>query len=384
MIGEMRELGAVWLRLNVMWANIEKTEGQYDWSYFDTVVRRAREAGIELLINVRGYTGAGWPGYVRELYVADRAEKLAAYERFLRELVRRYKGQIRYWQIENEVEWQDWWRGTMDEYVLVLGAAYRTIKNEDTTSQVLIAGCPTAPFFLADLSNPLNPVSDLAWVRNYFERLRFILDRGRQYFDILDVHLYGKPERMTERIDFFRQQMRSFGYQKPIWLTETGGPDMREGVADSGKWEQLPPGDTDTQAREVPKRYALALAAGVDRIFWHSLTQQDVPTQNVWSGMALVRGKQRRPAFSAYQLMVQKLEGFTAVERLDLAVGVWAFRFAKPPSEVYVVWADSARVVSLPATSKSIIVTDIFGKTLQASPSQLSVTETPVFVEAAR
>lgn len=347
----------------------------------------AQEAEAQLLVQIRGYAGGNLPNFFppNPLYASKKEAKRAAYQAFVREMVRRYKSRVSYWQIENEVIVPTFWSSTLEEYVEVLQIAYRAIKEEDSRARVLIAGYPAGLHIEWVATDPTTALQK-QWIKDHIVNLQFLLEKARDAYDILDLHLYESPQYMPARVDYFRAQMVSLGYPtlKPIWVTETGGPDTRlpygdltPRSADLG-YRALPP---EVQASEVVQRFVLALAAGVERVFWHALAGAKAPG-DVWAGMNLIWGQERRPALYTYQLMVRKLEGFKGVERLALGQGVSAFRFSKPSGDVFVIWADKDRVVNLPGTWRSITITDIAGNMRQASPFQLAVGANPIFVEA--
>jgi hypothetical protein len=359
------ELGAQSLRWQMLWQVIETSEGRFDWSLPDRIVQAAAAAQIDLVLQINGYSPDPRRTNVRGLYPAGGEEKLRAYESFVRELARRYKGQVHYWQIENEVAQPQYWGGSLDDYIAVLRTAYRALKSEDKEATVLFAG--------------LAGVEDAA-------KTKFLLENGRNYFDVLDAHLYFPPEDLPGKIAGLRMAMKQIGYDKPIWVTETGGPHPC-----TVRSAQEPP--PETQAGEVVKRYVELLSAGVERVFWFGLQRATAPPAwgcNPAAGeanfdfMMLIRNQERRLAFSTYQLMAQKLRGFTAVERLALGQGITAFRFSLNSGPVVVMWADKDRVANLAGTSGQVVVTNVSGVIRRVDPKAIPVTVSPVFVEGPR
>lgn len=357
----------------MLWSVIEQTEGNYSWWPVDNLVTQAETAGVELVLLLSGYAPGAWSP-AKPLYSSVGPEaKLQGYEAFWREMARRYKGKIRYWQIENEVTLKNFWSGSLEEYIMVLQTACKTIKHEDPGSYILLAGFATG-------------------ARLTVEQAQLLLGQGRDYFDILDVHIYKPAETkdtttMDTTVAFFYEQMRWAGYERPVWITETGAPNPS-----LYRSEKEPP--PEMQASEVVKRYVAALSTGVERIFWFYLGGSIPLDELVWKyvehpqnsmqnfrHMALVRNGERRLAFSTYQVMVANLEGYAALSRLDLGKEVCAFRFRKPAVDVFVLWANRDIAVSLPVGAGKVKATNIYGKTEEMEPTQLLVTNLPIFVE---
>ena len=65
-----------------------------------------------------------------------------------------------------------------------------------------------------------------------------------------------------------------------------------------------------------------------------------------------------------------------------MAEGVSVYRFRKSSGDVYVLWREGDRetTVKLPVDWKTAKVTDIHGGVIDASPSRLTVSESPTFV----
>lgn len=383
-IDQARTLGAAWLRVNLGWSFIERTEGHYDWSLPDTVVRAAEQAGVQLLLTVDGY--AGGDGSFRlmprnPLYASSPNEKRTAYETFLRTMVRRYRGRVRYWQIENEITSRVYWIDSLEQYVELLRLAYRVIKDEDPASQVLIAGFPQGLVVEYVVVKPEDALHQ-AWVRNELSQIALLLDRTKRAFDILDIHLYEDPETIARRIAFWRARLEELGPPRPIWVTETGGPDTRYPYGDymprppDMSFHDLP----EVHRSEVVKRNVQALAGGAERVFWHSLSIPG-PPQDVWGGTALIRGQQRTAAFGTYRLLVRKLQGYTSVQRLEMARMIEAYLFKRPTGDVYVLWSRAASAARLPGAARAVVITDVDGRITLGNTSSIPITPIPLFVE---
>ena len=112
-----------------------------------------------------------------------------------------------------------------------------------------------------------------------------------------------------------------------------------------------------------------------------------------------------RPAYYALKLVNEKLAAFTSVEKLELGISIWAYRFETPTGPVWVLWYDDGTLylpgqtppsitVQLPFEAASALLTwtsTAIGQTapktqiLEASGGILSfdLGATPVFIEAA-
>ena len=328
----------------------------------DMVVSSAERRGISLLVTVRNYTKT-------DLYAGDPETKLQAYESFVRELVRRYGDSIKYWQIENEATASHMWQSSLDDYVIVLKTAYRSVKTEDPQAQVLLTS------FGSNFTERMLNAPESAEGREALELFRFILKEGAGSYDIVDAHVYHDVRDVARRVELFRSEARQFAGDLPVWVTETGGPDPRV---------ERDEASFGSAADEVPKRYALALSAGAERIFWHQISVRQGRDTN-WSGMALMEGSQRRPAFTSYKLMTEKLKGFSTLERLSSTGEAHVYRFVGEAGDVYLVWADSPGVAfTLPLDEDSLRLTYVNGREEIVDSDTLSAGPSPVYLEIVR
>jgi hypothetical protein len=79
-----------------------------------------------------------------------------------------------------------------------------------------------------------------------------------------------------------------------------------------------------------------------------------------------------RPAFYALEMVVSRIGGFSAVERLEMDEGVWAYRFETPQGPTWVLWYDD-RKLHLPGEPVSEVATTL---PLEAPRAQLTWTPT--------
>lgn len=363
LMARMKEAGVAWCRANPVWPVIEAKPGQYDWWMMDYFIESAEDAGIDLMLQIQDYPEM-------HIHGIDETIKLKAYEKFVREVVKRYKNRVKHWQIENEVTSLNSGFGKTEEYIPVLKTAHAAIKTEDGTAKVILAGLGS------NLVEPLvwEPRSDTA--RRVHSRIRDLIDKARNYFDILDLHIYHNPLHVTAKITLYQGLLQLLGLQKPIWLSELGGPDPR--FYDKRLRLSEPP---YTPASEVIIRYASALAAGAERVFWHQfwLLAGERPQRIL--NTALIRGKEFTPFFDAYRLTTRKLKGATTVQREWSGSGTTIYRFTKSSGEIYVLWSDDDRKIDLRVTRRRARVTDETARETEQDTTRIRVGKKPVFVE---
>jgi len=142
---------------------------------------------------------------------------------FLSQLVQRYKGRIKYWEIWNEPNLIYFWANPNPTiYTALLKAAYPAIKASDPAA--IVIGGDLAPW---DGSAEYLP-NTLGYLDGMY------LAGAKGYFDRLSIHPYtdgNSPTWYDSRwpmhsysysVPAVRQLMQSYGDSSPIWLTEVG------------------------------------------------------------------------------------------------------------------------------------------------------------------
>jgi hypothetical protein len=249
-----RELGAGLVRAYLYWGQVEPEPGRYSWETVDALLGQfdgdpgALGTGGELWVTV--CSSSPWATrQATDFLPPSPARDPAAYERFLRHLVRHCSGRVRYWQCDNEPSNTGLlWAGTAEEYVAQLATMARVVRDADPDAAVVLGGCGYDVFSSPEGSEP----------RRFFDHL---LDAGRDAFDLFDAHLYGDPARIPDYLDTARRMMRVHGYEKPIVAGEHGGPILFEFPAAESVAQQILAG-AFASAPEDPRPAAQTQSTG--------------------------------------------------------------------------------------------------------------------------
>jgi hypothetical protein len=364
-----RELGARWTREVVAWKDVEPRKGALRILTLEQGVPRYNEltdAGLEVLPRFMSFNpwaeearintlnagasrkGAPMGGFTYLGMPTD----LAAYRRFLTTVVETFDGDgtsdarglkkgVKYWQVENEWDWR--WKDSPEKFVEFLKVAYETIKAADPEARVVLGGISKlgpdafhAGLFgdSLQLDGKVVTPETLEQQKHFKEEYpmrTYVLEHGHPYFDIISFHQYGRPQAIEKEMEYLRGIMRAHHYEKPVWITEAGGPFEPYGE----------PYSEDRQAQEVVKYYATALASGVEVVFWS--TYQPTPEWGTaFTNTSLVDARGRKkPAYDSYKLMTSKLHDATRVETLFGSERARVVRFTRRArGPVYVAWAE--------------------------------------------
>lgn len=229
----MRAGGFKFIRQNFLWRDIEPQRdrhwddkhNQNSWAKYDRIVDLANEYGLEIIARLDRP-----PDWARQESMSAAhpdntgpPDDYADYGDFVHEVVERYRGKVKYFQIWNEPNLHGEWNDQPIDpagYVRLLQTAYTRAKAANPDCVILTAGlAPT------DQLGPEN-LSDLIFVEEMYK------NGAKDYFDIMSVMVYGlgyPPD--DRRIDFqranfsrpalTREIMVRYGDEdKPIWASE--------------------------------------------------------------------------------------------------------------------------------------------------------------------
>lgn len=251
--------GFGWIRQEFPWEDIEiHGKGDFQdrrhrphrsaWEKYDRIVRLAGEHGLGIIARLdKPPPWAGPSPYAPP----DRLEDFAD---FVRAVVSRYRGQVRYFQLWNEPNLGIEWGGRPDPsaYVELLCAGYRAAKEANPEAVILAAAmAPTTE------RGPENLDDLLFWESVYAAG-------GGGCFDVASAQAYGlwtgPADRRVEpgRANFsrpilLRALMVEHGDQeKPIWISEAG-------------WNTAPEGLPAPYGRVTEARQAAYTIGGLER-----------------------------------------------------------------------------------------------------------------------
>lgn len=243
----MKQARVGFIRQAFPWNIIEPEEGKFEFDRYDEIVARVKKHKISIL-GTLSYS-AEWTG--REWNDAPDPDLFVAY---VREVVQRYKNDVKYWELWNEPDQPAYWKAQdrMVAYTQLLKRVYPVIKEIDPTA-VVVLGSVNTPFPLKNM------------YRN----------GAKNYFDVINVHPFVNPlfpnpiQRMRGIYEGVRKTMEQHhDLNKPIWFTEVGCPGVAHPEYENGWWEGSPPSEAE-QASWVSSLYKEPLTwDGVGKIFW--------------------------------------------------------------------------------------------------------------------
>ncbi|MBI2841100.1 MAG: hypothetical protein HYX75_22500 [Acidobacteria bacterium] len=223
---------------------------------YDASISKALASGLSVMWNI-AVEPAPW-GYSAPASWLPTDQ--GAYKSFVQATIKRYPG-IRVWQVGNEPDIQLGFppEPRLADFAALQRLTCQAIKQVDPRVVVVMGGA-------AD------------WSLGYFDEV--LDDLNGRCVDVFDFHLYGDPkggtlmprplpplgylhiERLARSI---RGHLDARGFTRTrIWSTECG---TFSGTVGLGGPDTMTASEAE-QARDLVKRYVVALANGVEKIFW--------------------------------------------------------------------------------------------------------------------
>jgi len=262
LIGSLGNPGKVGARITYYWSDIEPTPGNWQFTVYDALVKRAASGQIPLL-GILAYAMKRVAGAAASMQGNPWAlsfcppDDVEAFARFAATVVARYPA-VLYWEIWNEPNTTNFWRPSPDpvRYVELLKRSYAAIKAANPKAVVVLGGLSPGTG-----SGQVNTMSAASFLEAVYQ------NGGKNYFDAVGFHPYNggvSPDLyLADYVKSVHDVMKQYeDGNKEVWVTEIGWFVGTEADALS-EAEQA-----DYLSRAFTILYNLEF---VERVYWYNL-----------------------------------------------------------------------------------------------------------------
>ena len=348
-------VGVSSVRNDAYWNLTEKTAGQYAFpAVYDVSFAQMKDAGLAPLAISNGANNLYDSGKI-----PTSAAGIQAYANYTAALADHYD--LQSVEIFNELNGQRFNDGVCgvgaDCYFPLLKAAYEKVKA--VSPETLVLG-------------PANGNQDDPFLTELYRI------GGLSYLDAVTYHPYvAVPELLIPDIQGAQARIREYnnGESKPIWLTEFG-------------WTASGGTDEATQANYLVRAEVIALANGVERVFWYDLVNDAIDASHE-GNFGLFRREsasvpfEPKPAAMAQALLIRKIHEKQFVS-MDAIANGYSYVYGTGQGATRVAWSTSGAQATY-ATTGPVTVTTAMGAATVVEPVDGLVTvqlgEEPVYVE---
>jgi len=335
-LGKVREAGFGWVRIQLIWRDIEPTKGAYNFAPLDQQIDQAYGAGVNILVSVLKSPDWADPIAVSRGRAGSLPEDQEAFGNLMSLVADRYIGKVQAYEIWNEQNLAGEVGGHVEiaPYVATLKTGYQAVKKNDKSAAVLFGGL--TPTGVKDLSVALD---DAEYLRQFYA---YNGGEGKQYYDILAAHpgsasnapetklpenpgdgkcppIYANlegtcwntsPDFYFRRIEDQRAVMEQNGEGvKQIWLSEFGWDACADFGASAPGYEYCQLTNSQRQADYIVRAFKI----GKDQWPWmgvmflwnlnYATIPGIAPSDEKYAWSVLGPGFANRPAFEAIKNM---------------------------------------------------------------------------------
>jgi hypothetical protein len=369
------------------WANIEPTQGQFNWIKMDGTVAAGMQHGVNDFIFTFGQTPLWASSDPTDPCTSGEGPGtcsppiMAAYEQFATQIVQHYCGKVKYYEPWNEPNNPPFWDGTNAQLLTMAQHLYSIAKDPAN------CGCTDGSCSPNGGVNPnqvlLPPIASsnpgsVEWLDSYLTTAG-----PNPYADIATFHGYVwwgyQPESIITVVDNIQQTLANHNLGNlQLWNTEAswgGDSAFKDNQQDQASW--------------LMRSHITELAAGVSRYVWYAYDACDVGTLAVpLSPAAGCNNGQGAPdqltlPGQAYQVIENWLIGANLTQCQEFQNGLWACELQRPGGyDAWVFWSTLGTTlpVAIPNSMQLTVYRDWQNK-LNPLPAQLTVGQMPVLVE---
>jgi hypothetical protein len=360
-----RDAGFSTVRLDLVWASVERTLGVYDFSEFDALLPALAARGMRLHL-ILDYANELYPALDSEQF---RTTTLPAFAAVARAFARRFAGRNISYEIWNEPNTERFWPASAGP------SSYAALCN--TTAAALHQGDPIAKVAIGGLAG------------FDYDFLKAILAGGAgRGADAIGVHPYRKEGGESVGYDLlrFRTFVTSQATPAPvIWATEWGYSSAWEGNG-HGASERV------RQAQLVAREALSAWAVGFPLIVLYNLRDDGTDATNFEHNFGLIQTDYaEKPALVAVRTLSRLARGRAFAGLLDTGLSqLHAMKYDGTSDTVIALWSEyvgrpitvelptSASAISFLGEPRALALTPNGQElTLQESDGPVYVTVTP-------
>lgn len=379
------QLGASWSFTSILWGDVEPEQDVWNFEKADKIIQEAQKNQVNLIVKIR--TGTCWA--TREKSSAQQTssppEALEDYTEFVHTVVDRYKDAVDFWAVENEMNTQRFWIGTLEEYNQLIETAYTTIKEVDPSAQVLDSGMASMTYGMCiakEMYEKGEVGEALTFYNEYYtrrgvhisseEELKEVLYSqeaekvyiimmnhfDNPHYDVYQLHYYEDYSLLDEVIHFIRSHLQ----EKQIFAVEMGYAYRNDATFDEKE-----------HAEGTVKLMVSLLAEGVPVQVYLPLIDLDKDNHEEWRGLVSLE-RERRPALYAYRVTTALLKEREFTNKVESAVCWYEF------GNVTVVWSEEESIIDIPVKGRAVIVDIYGGKDTVTESLSLTVGPSPLFI----
>jgi len=332
------EAGFKFIRMDLVWSRIEKTNGEYDFkgSGYDSLTLGCEELGIRVLYIL---------DYSNELYESDRSVRTEAgrkaFADFAEAAAKRYAGKGILWEVWNEANIKQFWtpQPSVDDYCKLVEAVAPRVREADPSGQVVAGATSQIP---------------LGWFDGCFKN--GILN----WIDVLSVHPYRSqnPETVIQDYAKLRELIARYApasKQIPVISGEWGYSNIN--------WDKSPLTEQQ-QAEYMVRMFLINSYQNAPVSIWYDWKNDGTdPNEREHQFGTVKHDLNPKAAYLAAKVLSSTLKGYSIEQKLDLGnENDFAFMLTNGNRQAVAFWTLGPKHnVTLPIDPTEVTLVGIYG-----------------------
>ncbi|MCL2719888.1 MAG: alkaline phosphatase family protein [Treponema sp.] len=356
------EMGAVWLLHTFYWWEIEREQGNFNFTWYDNFVNSAKENNKKVIACIAYDTD--WIRTGKKTHYIS-PDDIPHFLNFIEVLINRYKGKVDVWQIWNEPNWI-FWKGSDREFYELTRQAAQKIREVDPDAYIIGGGLWRTP---------------KGFIRGMHKAGAF------ENVDAISFHPYAvNPRGSMKLFDSFIKIMDEINFTGDIWITEVGYP--------TSGWYPTKV-SLDNLSSHVIKTIAGAAARGARTLIWYEFSDPHNYGENpntrdseMYFGLTYPN-RTRKNGGWAYELCGRFIQGSQYIPQLpvrnNIPSSIISFYFRNNETDIntLILWNDRNRTQNIRVSlSSSFTLHNITNGTSVLLPdnSILEINNEPSFI----
>lgn len=332
------EAGFKFIRMDLTWSGVEKTEGIYDFarSGYDSLTVGCSRRGIRILYIL---------DYSNTLYESDMSVRTEigrrAFADFAAAAAKRYAGNGILWEIWNEPNIKHFWKPEPNaaDYCKLVQQAAAAIRKADPNGLVVAGATSQIPF---------------EWLEECFKSGLL------KWIDVLSVHPYRSQKPETVIADYTRlrsliEHYAPTGKDIPIISGEWGYSNIN--------WDKTPLSEQQ-QAQYLARMFLLNCYQNIRVSIWYDWKNDGTdPKEREHNFGTVGHDLNPKAAYLAVKVLSSSLAGYCVEGRLDLGnENDYALKLRKGRAEAIAFWTtEKEHNVELPVEPGEVTLVDMLG-----------------------
>lgn len=429
---------------------------KYDWKRLDANITEYQAHNFNIMVELKSKSSwamstpdaqTGWKGAY--LSALPRKEHMDDYADFIRSVVERYDADgkddmpnlrmpVLHYEIESEAANYGFWSGTAQEYIKMTRTAHAAAKEANPDVIIVLSGINLGDWVYdmptdAELERRIDArgPGTSRLLRKTLDFVRETL-KAEDCFDVVEFHSNEDYRSMPGVVDWIRREMRKNGYEKPIWIGDAlsvppliistpgkigfnpfptpNGEEIYQAIKKKGRktseQRRLIDWYRAKQSDNLVKKFVLAMHLRLEGVMmglthdWPGYILHNFEYAGFIDALVVrtkpypvLAVKEKRPVWYTYQLLIEKLNGATTVQKIDAGPDGYIYKFIVNKKPLFVCWAEDQHIkAKIDVGAHEVVKLEVVRESGQTSPRSevvkaengvidLKLSSIPVFLE---